>query len=317
MSDYKIKTSKKIRRQKLIVITLMLIVLIMGTYQVNSYYQNKNDKDNKVYTALIFNESMGQSLEIIKLSKEKGSDSQLFENNNNKIEYSDIKNYKEENLERYSEYHKLHPELLHAEVIWRVNTNLDYPFYESASLIGDPSDYLVVINKYNYLSPYYVPEDLVLMDTKLELYVRSDVNDAFNEMREAIRKVGLDIDVSAAYYNYNTLNTLYYEYVNEYGEDDLSAVVERAGFSEHQSGLSIDINDTKMEYDDFNKTEAYDWIKDNAHRFGFIIRYGSNSEIFGHKQKSYHLRYVTKETAIDMYENNINILEEYLDKNGY
>lgn len=313
----KIKTSKKLRRQKIIVLVLLAVILMMSAYQINTYYQNKKAEDATVYSALMLKQPMCQSLDIILLSKEKGSDENLFENNNNKIEYSDIKNYDEDNLERYIAYHELYPDLMDAEVIWRVNTKLDYPFYENTTLVDNPDSYTVVVNKYYYLDSEYVPSDLVKIAGSEEIYLRKAAYDAFLEMQEAIKKAELNIGITSAYRDYYTQNTLYNEYVAEYTQEEADTFSARAGFSEHQTGLAIDINDTKTAYTDFNKTEAYDWIADNAHRFGFIIRYQADSELTGYEKEPWHLRYVTKDIAIDMYENNINILEEYLDKYGH
>lgn len=313
----KVMTSKKLRRQKLVVIVLLAIILIMSAYQINGYYQNKKAEDNTTYSALMLKQPMCQSLDIILLSKEKGSSENLFENNNNKIEYSDIKNYREENLERYIAYHKLHPDLMDAEVIWRVNTNLDYPFYENTALIDNPDSYTVVVNKYNYLSSDYVPNDLVKVSENEELYLREAAYEAFLEMQEALKKADLKISITSAYRSYEYQENLYNDYVAEHGQEVADSFSARAGFSEHQTGLVVDVNDTKEVYTDFGKTEAYAWVFDNAHRFGFIVRYSADKELTGYEKEPWHLRYVTKDIAIDMYENNINILEEYLDKYGH
>lgn len=307
------RTNKK-RLQKLLVIFLLLLVVSMGGYQIYEYIEQKDEADNVVYTAAIFNAPMAQSIEILLISESDEKDS-VIDNNSNKIQYSDIKNYVEENLDRYVAYHDLHPELLDAEVIWRVNTKLDYDFYANFALIEDPLSLTVVVNKYNILDSSFEPEDLVLIEGT-EMYLRSEAYDAYLEMKEAMNKIDLNIDVTSAYRSFNTQKTLYNNYVDKHGVEEADTFSARPGHSGHQLGLVIDVNNGKVPYTSFGKTDEYTWIKDNAHRFGYIIRYKANPELTGYQVEEWHLRYVGEEVAVDMYESNIHILEEYLDKRG-
>ena len=87
------------------------------------------------------------------------------------------------------------------------------------------------------------------------------------------------------------------------------------GQSEHQTGLAMDVSSQSVGFtleEDFGQAKEGIWLKDNAHKFGFIIRYGKdNTHITGYSYEPWHIRYVGKDVANEIYEKNIT-LEEFL-----
>lgn len=85
------------------------------------------------------------------------------------------------------------------------------------------------------------------------------------------------------------------------------------GTSEHELGLSVDINaDTSVS----SRDSVYTWLAENAHRYGFIKRYPSEkTEITGISNEPWHYRYVGKEAAKEMKEKGV-CLEEYIEESG-
>ena len=85
------------------------------------------------------------------------------------------------------------------------------------------------------------------------------------------------------------------------------------GTSEHEIGLSVDINaDTSVS----SRDSVYTWLAENAHRYGFIKRYPSDkTEITGISNEPWHYRYVGKEAAKEMKEKGV-CLEEYIEESG-
>lgn len=306
--------SKRMKRQKRIITLLLIMFVLVSTLQIQALFSNKEKDDNIIiYTALAFDEPIKQTLTILTL--EEGSHKKLFNNENNTIEYSDIKNYREENLDRYRAFHTLNPDLLESEVIWRVNTYFDLEFYSKLLLNEDESSYTAIVNKNFGLTDYYVPSDLVLLENvSSELYVRDAVNKSFVKMFEEIKKEEIFVDVSKAYLSHETITSDFNAYTSTYGEERADADLLRPGHDDHQSGLSIDlINDGEK---NFSESDLYFWLKDNAHRFGFILRQDNHNDITGFNKESNHLRYVGVDLAVDMYEKNVTLLEEYLDKYG-
>ncbi|MGL4373806.1 MAG: M15 family metallopeptidase, partial [Turicibacter sp.] len=89
----------------------------------------------------------------------------------------------------------------------------------------------------------------------------------------------------------------------------------RPGHSEHQTGLTMDITSPVVGNgleEAFGATAEGQWIKENSHLFGFIIRY-PQEQVFrtGYQYEPWHLRYVGVEVATEIYENNW-ILEDYI-----
>lgn len=93
------------------------------------------------------------------------------------------------------------------------------------------------------------------------------------------------------------------------GADTYSA---RAGYSEHQTGLVIDIAGGSCVLDCFGSTSQYQWMQQHAAEYGFIQRYYAGSEtITGYKAEEWHYRYVGVEVARDMKHKGVKTLEEY------
>ena len=121
---------RRVRKQKQIVAILVVLIGGIGIFQLQAAIANRTEYvDENIYTALRFDVPIKQTLEIVTIEN-KGNE-KLFNNQNNKIEYSDIKNYQEANLDRYLAYHALHPDILEAEVIWKVNAGFDYEAYSN------------------------------------------------------------------------------------------------------------------------------------------------------------------------------------------
>ena len=86
--------------------------------------------------------------------------------------------------------------------------------------------------------------------------------------------------------------------------------VAEPGTSEHQLGIAVDIN---PDYTVSKGVGFYEWLRDNAHKYGFVKRYPADKvEITGISNERWHYRYVGKEVAEIMYEENL-CLEEYIE----
>ena len=89
----------------------------------------------------------------------------------------------------------------------------------------------------------------------------------------------------------------------------------RPGTSEHQTGLCVDfMTNTMTELDNsFERSRAFEWLTENAYRFGFILRYPKDKEdVTGYNYESWHYRFVGRSAATVIHEKN-ETLEEYLE----
>lgn len=196
-------------------------------------------------------------------------------------------------------------------------------FYEDITLVENPDSLSVLVNKNYSLPEDYEPQDLVLLDVLLynddenneANYLRKEAADALKQLFTAAKKEGHELVARSAYRSYETQVSLYQRYVEKDGVEAADTYSARPGHSEHQTGLTVDITSDSVHCgltESFGKTEEGEWVAENAHRFGFIIRYPQDrvSET-GYQYEPWHLRYVGVESATEIYKDQL-ILEDYV-----
>lgn len=226
-----------------------------------------------------------------------------------------IKNFDVDNIDRYNKYYSEH-KYSYEDVVTYVNIKLDLPVYTDTVTVSDTSSMLVLVNKYNCLPKDYSPSDIEYAKGAYgnNVPMRKVAFNALEELQEAVKKeADFSLLPTTAYRNYNFQNTLYSNYVKSDGVEAADTYSARPGCSEHQTGLAIDLRNPALSSDIRLTDENYDWLKNNAYRFGFIIRFPKDKEfITGYQEENWHIRYVGKDIAKIIYENNLT-LEEYID----
>ncbi len=194
-------------------------------------------------------------------------------------------------------------------------------YLDSDGVVTDPAAYDVLVNKKRMLPGSYIPPDLVRVDVPTILvfeevnHLRKPASDALNRMFAAAEKEkGFSLLARSGYRSYKTQVSLYDQNVAEYGAEYASRISAKPGTSEHQSGLVMDISSPVVNYQltqDFGKTAEGKWVAENAHRFGFILRYPEGKEeVTGYTYEPWHLRWVGEELAGKIYAEGLT-LEEY------
>ncbi|MDE7226139.1 MAG: M15 family metallopeptidase, partial [Ruminococcus sp.] len=118
---------------------------------------------------------------------------------------------------------------------------------------------------------------------------------AFQELSYAASVDGLSIWISSGFRSYETQSEIYNNYVYWNGQAIADTFSARPGYSEHQTGLAIDVNTID---DSFAGTPEAIWLAENCTDYGFIIRYPQGKQdITGYKYEPWHIRYVGKEVA--------------------
>lgn len=231
---------------------------------------------------------------------------------NNIEQYLNTPNFCLNKLVRYQNYLSKDNQSIKESIIL-VNTNIDLPFYSLITTVTNPYSDKVLINKYHKLPMNYKP-DLVTVNNKFTTKNWSlvkDASDNFEAMASDALKLNLEIMVSSAYRTYEQQLNLYNSYVKTSGQTAADSFSARPRHSEHETGLAIDVKSNDTSYNRFGYTKEYKWLKDHAHEYGYIIRYPENKTyITGYKSEPWHIRYVGKEVATIIYENNLT-LEEY------
>lgn len=171
-------------------------------------------------------------------------------------------------------------------------------------------NYQVLVNRDNLLDKTYIPNNLVDTHSRYNdnIFVVSNVYKSFLLMRNDALKYGYDIDIMSGYRSYKYQEKLYNCLVNDKGFNYALRHVAPGGASEHQTGLAIDICVYKngkcfIEYE-LNDFEEIKWLYNNAHRFGFILRYIEGKEdITGYSFEPWHFRYVGNMASYIYYNN--------------
>jgi len=235
----------------------------------------------------------------------------ILNNIDKKIDYF---NYKY--LDRYIDYKNKNSNLDDIDIITRVNLGLDNPFYQNTRKSNYLNSSNILVNKYIYLPEDYVPDDLVEVSSKFSNSTRLlvyEVKEAFEKMANDALKENLNIRVISSYRSYEYQTTLYNNYVEKDGIELADTYSARPGFSEHQTGLVVDVDNIKTGFENFENTEEFIWMKNHAHEYGFILRYPKDKEnITGYSYESWHYRYVGKKIANFIVNNNITFDEYYI-----
>jgi len=159
-------------------------------------------------------------------------------------------------------------------------------------------DGIMIANKSYSLPSSYNPNGLT-----------SEVQNAFNEMTVSARNDGISLWICSGFRSYSYQQELYNNYVYWNGQAVADTFSARAGHSEHQTGLAIDVN---MADSSFEGTPQAVWLAENCWKYGFIIRYPKGKQnITGYMYEPWHVRYLGKNTAKAVYETGLT-LEEYL-----
>lgn len=225
------------------------------------------------------------------------------------------KYYKVDNLERYINYYNENHSLDYENIVINVNSNLDYAFYDEYEITDTSKDTLMIVNKHYKLDESYIPDNLVVIDGEHGYWnkLRADVYEEFKKMYEAAKKDNVKLFIASPYRSYSEQATLYNYYVNTDGVKNADTYSARPGFSEHHTGLAMDlIPEYGLDLDTFENSDGFNWMQSNAYKYGFILRYPKDKEyITGYIYEPWHYRYVGIEAAKIIKEENITFEEYY------
>jgi D-alanyl-D-alanine carboxypeptidase len=207
------------------------------------------------------------------------------------------------------------------------SSNTDDGFNKKQYSLTDPNSIWVVVNKQHPLSPIsYAPNDLRYPNVPLrvaglpEMQMRSAAAAALEQMFAGANAAGYKLMVSTAYRSYTYQQTLYSGYVSSQGQAAADQESARPGYSEHQTGLAVDIRngaDTCSLEACFGTTPEGEWLAANSYKYGFILRYPADKEsVTGYEYEPWHFRYVGPDLAAEMHKQHIETLEEFFDVSG-
>lgn len=306
---------KKRKLKKLpIIILLGIIAIIIGIVATVKYIEKINSNEYKL-------QKLGYTEEEIQIITDlKINEVEIILN----TEYNEIipKLLKEKyflfnNLNEYLKYYNDNNDNELKHIIAIVNVKSNYEHYDNEAVVNSDTDKenLLLVNKYTKLREDYVPETL----TNIPLTYAFDSNqtteevlDAFKDMWSAAKKEELTLIVNSSYRDYASQDEVWKYYDDIYGEDYADSIAARPGFSEHQTGLALDITTYGATKTTFEETDEFKWLDKNAHKYGFILRYPKEKEdITGYAYESWHYRYVGVDAATEIKKLGITFDEYY------
>ncbi|RHA42625.1 D-alanyl-D-alanine carboxypeptidase family protein [Cellulomonas rhizosphaerae] len=165
----------------------------------------------------------------------------------------------------------------------------------------------------------YLPDDLVTVATGEQ--VRSEVADDLRDMIDAAADDGVTLTMQSGYRSYAYQQQIFGNMLGVYGREYAERLSARPGYSEHQTGLAVDLGGASKPACDFDPcfatTPEGRWIAKHVGEYGFLVRYmKANEDVTGYSPEAWHLRWVGRSLTAQMAELGVSTLEEVFDVDG-
>lgn len=175
-----------------------------------------------------------------------------------------------------------------------------------------------LLKKYSrvyFLNEHYRPNKLTLIDDDYwwpeddDEFIDENVWPFLEELLEDAEDDDIDLRVVSAFRAFDRQRELKSSYDIIYGEGTANQFSAAQGYSEHQLGTTVDFTTKELgnNFTSIAQTEAYEWLKDNAYKYGFIMSYPENNEYY--QFEPWHWRFVGKELADHLHDENLNFYD--------
>lgn len=298
-----------------------IFFLSVGIYTIKEsikIYQEYKYQETYEYKITSIGYTKKETAKLIEMLSEDTLNQIIKEVKYNENYYQIVKQkyYINKYFSKYIEYKEYHEDTSYEDVIAIVNTHANLGWYNETYPSNTNEGYTILVNKFYYLDNDYERIDLQPISLQYSYEGNSAaeiVIENFKNMKNDCEELlNIHLMINSSYRTYNDQEEIYNEYkkVSLKYADSYAA---RPGHSEHQTGLAIDI--TSLEHPQistFKESEEYEWLKNNCHKYGFILRYPEGKEhITGYNTESWHFRYVGEKTATQIYNEGITFDEYY------
>ena len=180
-------------------------------------------------------------------------------------------------------------------------------------------DKLLLVNRENPVPADYrssIEIVNVKVDEKFSVSLERETAEKYLLLKEHLASLGIHVEALSGYRYEETQKRIWRESIASYGEAHTRRYVAQPGYSEHQTGLALDLTlyDAKDDIVEDDDVEPYGKLFPHLHKFGFIVRYPEGKEnVTGYPFEPWHIRYVGVEAACIIYENGWT-LEEYVSR---
>lgn len=194
---------------------------------------------------------------------------------------------------------------------------------EAIPVVANPGAMNVMVNKFWSLPEGYRPGDLIKPSVPFSFGVensdrsklRAEAAESLEVMFQVAKGEGIELYARSGFRSYETQEAIFKNEVATFGYEQAVLYVALPGTSEHQTGLAMDITAKSVGLElveKFEGTAEGKWLAENAHHYGFILRYPKGkTNITGYAFEPWHFRYVGVEIAGEIYAKGLT-LEEYL-----
>lgn len=314
MTKRKLKLKKK-ARNSFILFVILIVAIIIGLDKYKEYKYKQTNEYKLTQVGYTLEES---KLIINKLNDENESYFVNNTKNNYIIDLLNEKYFLEKNLYEYLEYKVDNKKKSYYDIVAIVNVGANKDWYNSKKVKETDlsKGNLMLVNKFNYLNEDYEPIEITNIDLSYSYSgnkVSKETNDAYIEMAVAAKEDGIQLMANSSYRTYQRQDEIYKDFYYSKGISYADKYAARAGYSEHQTGLAIDIfTSGSSTTSNFEESDAFKWLSTNAYKYGFILRYPKDKEyLTGYEYESWHYRYLGVETATKVYESGLTYDEYY------
>lgn len=219
-----------------------------------------------------------------------------------------------------AELHQVHKDLTNLASDYKKEKNRNEEFDDQiqdlAGTLGDldklaktDKELLMKYSKVYFLNENYIPSKIKQIDGKYimsgkgDQYFHADAIEYLEEMIADAEQDGVNLKVISAYRSFETQSDLKGQYTQVYGSGANTFSADQ-GYSEHQLGTTLDITTPSIggTYTSFADTKAYEWMQDNAYKYGFILSYPKNNAFYIYEP--WHWRFVGTDLARDLHKSN-------------
>ena len=185
----------------------------------------------------------------------------------------------------------------------------------------NPEDLLILVNKQNrapsvpltLVKPNVTPTREAIAEN---IYMRPEAAKALEELFAGAADAGLTLYATSGYRSYSTQKAIFERKAAERGEKVANMSSAKPGYSEHQTGLAMDVEGETTKgsglVEAFGDSPEGIWLAQHCHEYGFIIRYPKGkTNITGYIYEPWHVRYIGKEAAQEVTELGVTF-EEYI-----
>ena len=313
---------KKVRlkssfKRFLVYATFFIIVAIYATTEGIKIYKDYQYQKTDEYKITQNGYELEQAKKMLEILNQDQINF-IIENEYNENYYEIItqKYFLSKNFEKYIEYKENHEDTPYDKIIALVNVHANSGWYNAEYNTDTSKNELILVNKFYHLNSDFKRDDIKNIDLSYSYANNSAsslVIESFIDMyNDVLENLGVKLLVNSSYRSYQDQEEIYNEFrkISQKYADSYAA---RPGYSEHQTGLAIDITSNKHPGSNtFKESEEYKWLKDNSYKYGFILRYPEGKEdITGYSNESWHFRYVGVDVAKQIYEENLTFDEYY------